>query len=124
MAVDLDKMRGMIRDAPAGATVVVAPDVYDALVAGRLGEAVDISESLRSTQVRRSASLRPGTAMVMSGEHPQGSKGWAGEFLSRSGPALPFAAATLYDVAAPPPPPPPSQQQQPPPRQRTRVVDT
>lgn len=131
MDVDIAAIRQLIDTAPAGSTVLLAPDVYEQLIA-LAGEPPGVIWSFpgRGVEVRRSVDLGPGKAMCVTPIHLPKPPSFARGFLAKSGPRPGFVESeppVVYDVRArtpaPPPPPPPPPAPPPPPRSRRREVD-
>ncbi len=133
--MDIEALRHLVREMKAGQTLIMAPDVYDALAAGcNLEQEVMGVAGSHSIRIQRSVALKPGTAMIMAEAHFDAPKSWAGDFLAKSGPG-PKKTTELIDIgliapqdamayaaglsSAPPPPRP-----APGPKVRQRVVDT
>jgi hypothetical protein len=135
LSVDLDKVRELIREAPPGTTIVVAPDIHDKLLEGQVLASVALGNS-HGVQVRKSSAAEPGTVMVMVSGHIPAPISRANRFLAKSGPGATMAQVKLEMPAAaeaapprppkPPKPPQPPPSPKPPPRPKTRqrIVDT
>jgi hypothetical protein len=126
--VDIVAIRKLIGNAPRGSTLLVAPDVFDRLVVLADGEPPGGSWTIPrlGVEVRRSAELESGKAMIMTGVTLPAAPSFARKFLAKSGPhgtVEPGPEAAQDVRARPPAPPEPAPPPPPRPRTRCRVVD-
>jgi hypothetical protein len=122
--LDIDAIAAMIREAPAGCHLLVAPDVYDAH-AGDLAVAAASMPGQRIT-IGRSPLLAPGTVAVMDAPGSNVTRRFLAPPVAAPAPAqAPPVAAKMTPPRPPRPRPSPPRPPAPsPPRPRVRIVDT
>jgi hypothetical protein len=122
---DLAALETMIREAPPGSWLAVAPDVFDAHKADLAVAAACVVG--HSIHIERSPRVPPGTFAVM--DPPKFPGAASSGFLTKFGPKKPAGVpppGPARSVAARPTPPPPPRPEGPPPqpRSRVRIIDT
>ena len=131
MTVDLATIRGLMRNAAPGVTLVIAPDIYENVAAGQPLEEAALRAVERGVNIRMGPETMEKGAVIVTHSVEIKHTDWAGQFLNKSGPMPPGAMSVPIGKHVPmpatrPKPPatpiPPAQPVRP--KHRQRIVDT